>query len=140
MAADATAEADADAALLYGHSYGAYHPLTYSYHAPYYRAALPYAAYTGFGHRYYANSGGAVHIVKRDADAEPEAEADALLYAGAFTSPLVYGANAHYNTYYNGAFPYRTFGYRAAYPAYTGYAAGYTGYTGFTGYRHLIGK
>merc|ERR1712212_1219807 len=78
-----------------------------------------------------------------DADAEalyhPFGYGLGLSY-GYKSAPLVNAANAHYNNYYNGAFPYRTFGYRAAYPAYTGYAAGYTGYTGFTGYRHLIGK
>merc|ERR1711972_1052794 len=74
------------------------------------------------------------HLIgKRDADAEPEADADALLYNAAYTSPLVYRTNAFYNNYYNGAFPYTTYG---ALPAYTGY----TGYTGLTGYRHLIGK
>merc|ERR1711915_495722 len=77
------------------------------------------------------------HLIgKRDADAEPEADADALLYNAAYTSPLVYRTNAFYNNYYNGAFPYTTYG---ALPAYTGYT-GLTGYAGLTGYRHLIGK
>merc|ERR1719249_484332 len=39
---------------------------------------------------YYANSGGAVHIVKREA--EPEADADAAYYYSGYRSPYVYGA------------------------------------------------
>merc|ERR1719309_647229 len=70
VAADATADADADPALLYS-TYGV-HPYTYGV------GSLAYAP------RYYANSGGAVHIVKRDAEAEAEpaadADADAALY------------------------------------------------------------
>merc|ERR1712212_1142795 len=134
----AAAYADADAEALY-HPFGYGLGLSYGYKsAPCVNAAnVPVAC----AHGYHLPLTYGTHLIgKRDADAEPEADADALLYAGAFTSPLVYGANAHYNNYYNGAFPYRTFVYRAAYPAYTGYAAGYTGYTGFTGYRHLIGK
>merc|ERR1711872_776795 len=130
VAADATADADADAALLYGHSYGAYHPLTYSYHAPYYRAALPYAAYTGFGHRYYANSGGAVHIVKRDADAEPEADADAVADADADAALYGYSYGYHPRVYS---------GYR--YPAYSAYAHPYAyRYGGYPYAYHHFGK
>merc|ERR1740128_1142985 len=47
-------------------------------------AALPAVAggYAGAG-RYIANSAGVVHVAKREAEAEPEAEADAgLLYGG----------------------------------------------------------
>merc|ERR1712142_880183 len=39
---------------------------------------------------YYANSGGAVHIVKREADAE--ADADAAYHYSGYRSPYVYGA------------------------------------------------
>merc|ERR1711915_683269 len=128
----AAAYADADAEALYRpFGYG----LGYSYgykSAPCVNAAnVPVAC----AHGYHLPLTYAPHLIgKRDADSEPEA--DALLYNAAYPSPLVYGANAFYNNYYNGAFPYTTLGYRAAYPAYTGY----TGYTGFTGYRHLIGK
>merc|ERR1711973_507431 len=118
--ADAEPEADADADAFTS-------PLVYGANAHYYNGAFPYRTY-GLNAAYPAYTGhtGYRHLIgKRDADAEPEADADALLYAGAFTSPLVYGANAHY---YNGAFPYRTYGLNAAYPAYTGYT-GYTGYT-----------
>merc|ERR1712165_279142 len=145
--ADAEPEADADA-LLYAGAFTS--PLVYGANAHYYNGAFPYRtyglnaafpAYTGYsGLTGYTGLTGYRHLIgKRDADAEPEADADALLYNAAYTSPLVYGANAFYNNYYNGAFPYTTYGYRAAYPAYTGYT-GYTGFTGFTGYRHLIGK
>merc|ERR1712055_302034 len=133
----AAAYADADAEALY-HPFGYGLGLSYGYKsAPCVNAAnVPVAC----AHGYHLPLTYGTHLIgKRDADAEPEADADALLYAGAFTSPLVYGANAHY---YNGAFPYRTYGLNAAYPAYTGYT-GYTGlhgYTGLTGYRHLIGK
>merc|ERR1711992_256574 len=46
---------------------------------------------------YYANSGGAVHIVKREADAE------AAYYYSGYRSPYVYGA---YRRPFYGAFPY----------------------------------
>merc|ERR1711915_614733 len=71
-----------------------------------------------------------VAVAYADAEPKADADADALLYNAAYTSPLVYRTNAFYNNYYNGAFPYTTYG---ALPA-------YTGYTGLTGYRHLIGK
>merc|ERR1719500_2493813 len=116
-AAFATAEAEADAALLYG-GYG--HGLSYAGLG--YGAGLGYAG-LGYGHglaapiatgygvsnvantvgiagvapaavpalvggyagagRNVANSAGVVHVAKREAEAEPEAEADAgLLYGG----------------------------------------------------------
>merc|ERR1711872_269428 len=50
---------------------------------------------------YYANSGGAVHIVKREADAN--ADADAAYYYSGYRSPYVYGA---YRRPFYGAFPY----------------------------------
>merc|ERR1719435_897116 len=93
FAACVSAEAEADAALLYGgYGYGAglgYAGLGYGY-----GLAAPIA--TGYGvsnvantvgiagaGRYVANSAGVVHVAKREAEAEPEAEADAgLLYGG----------------------------------------------------------
>jgi len=121
-AAHAKADADADA-LLYTGVYGAYRSplvynnLGYNYHYPYTTyGAYPYTTFTGY------------HTLgKREADAEPKADADAdaaVLYNAAYTSPLVY------NNYYN-HFPYTTYG---AYPytTYTGYP-----YTTYTGYHHF---
>merc|ERR1712002_165513 len=70
------------------------------------------------------------HYGKRSADAEPkaEADADALLYAGAY-SPLTYAAQTY------GVYPYS---YRhAAYP-YAAYNYGAYPYT--YGYGHYLGK
>merc|ERR1712029_1037823 len=91
LAALATADADADA--LYGsYGYSAYGPYNYGYSGysvrPYsygyasYRPAYTYGRYYG----------------KRSADAEPEAEADALYGYGYNAYPATYGYNA-YNTY-----------------------------------------
>merc|ERR1711970_169586 len=106
VAADATADADADPALLYS-TYGAHAlasyalPHTYSYGVhPYTYGSLAYTP------RYYANSGGAVHIVKREADAEPAANADADA--------------ALYGYHYGGYHPYAYSAYRHPY-AYSGY-------------------
>merc|ERR1711962_901681 len=92
----AAAYADADAEALY-HPFG--YGLGYSYgykSAPCVNAAnVPVAC----AHGYHLPVTYAPHLIgKRDADA--------LLYNAAYTSPLVYGANAFYNNYYNGAFPY----------------------------------
>merc|ERR1712110_375621 len=109
LAAVVNAEADADAALLYGaYGYGGYAAAPYAY------GAYPYAAAYAAGYgvtngantasiaglapaavpavaggyagadRYVANSAGVVHVAKRSADAEPEADADAyyLGYGG----------------------------------------------------------
>lgn len=102
------------------------HPVVYgAHHAGVYGAGYPYAAY-GAGYPYaagyYANSGGAVHVVKREADAEADADADADAYYGSYGyghgyrsySPYSYGHG--YRSY--GAYPY---GYRSAgygYPYY----------------------
>merc|ERR1712002_255728 len=130
--ADAEAEPEADAdALLYA---GAYSPLTYAAHTygayPYsYRyGAYPYAAYNYGAYPY--TYGAYHHFGKRSADAEPkaDADADALLYAGAY-SPLTYGAHT-YGAYAYGAYPYAAHYRHAAYPyaayPYTGYAHGYS--------------
>merc|ERR1712105_429399 len=144
--ADAEPEADADA-LLYA---GAYTPYTTygagllaSPHRNYYNhGAFPYRrfGYTATATAAYNGITGYSHLIgKRDADAEPEADADAsLLYTGAYTPYTTYGAGvlaSPSTSFYNGAFPYGGFGYRTAYP-YNTYN-GYTGYTGYTGYSHL---
>merc|ERR1711862_312733 len=142
--ADAEPEADADAGLLYT---GAYAPFTTTYGAgivaaPYYRSlyntAFPYrgfgyrAGYTGLN-RYttgLAGYAGVSHLLgKREAEAEPEADADAgLLYTGAY-APLTatyktgYLASPFYRSFYNGAFPYRGFGYTTGYSGLAGYRA-----------------
>merc|ERR1711953_1424800 len=84
-------EEEAKPAMLYAGYYGHY-PTTLHYgvagypyaHHPYALAhpAVTYAAPVAptvavKPYTYYANSGGAVHIVKRDAEAKPEAEAEA---------------------------------------------------------------
>merc|ERR1719187_2797736 len=97
VAADATADADADPALLYS-SYGV-HPYTYG---------VGSLAYTP---RYYANSGGAVHIVKRDADA------DAALYGYHYGGyhPYSYSAYRHPYAYSGYRYPfYHHYGKRSA--------------------------
>merc|ERR1711862_683721 len=66
---------------------------------------------------HYANSGGAVHVVKREAEAEPEAKAEAdpwTVYGYGYPSAYRYG--------YAAAPYYRAYGY----PAY-GYYGGYYG-------------
>merc|ERR1712098_1000183 len=111
-------EAEADPALLYG-AYGyaglghVGYPYAYGY-AGYPYAAAGYASYSpsasthiaglapaavpalaggyaGAG-RYVANSVGVVHVAKREAEAEPEAKADAGLLYGAYG----YGAGLGY--------------------------------------------
>merc|ERR1712055_545361 len=117
VTADATADADADPALLYS-TYGAHALASYALpHTTYGYGVHPYT-YGSYarGPRYYANSGGAVHIVKRDAeaDAEPaaDADADAALYGYTYGGyhPYAYSAYRH---------PYAYSGYR--YPYYSHY-------------------
>merc|ERR1712021_106229 len=120
--AEPEANAEADAALLYG-AYG------YGGHASPY--ALGYRGYAGaYGAYPYATAYGAHYIGKRSADAEPEAKADAALiygaygYAGHAASPYTYGHAAY------AGYPYAA-GYAGAYGAYP-YAGAYGG--------HYIGK
>merc|ERR1719260_575880 len=145
-AAFAAAEAEADAALLYGgYGYGAglgYAGLGYGYGlaapvatgygvsnvantvgiagvAP---ASLPALAggYAGAG-RYVANSAGVVHVAKREAEADPKAEADAGLLYGAYG----YGAGLGYAGL---GYGYSGLGYAG----YGGYGLGY-GRLGYPG-------
>merc|ERR550519_2194673 len=127
-AAFATAEAEADAALLYGglgygaglgyaglgYGHGLAAPIATGYGvsnvantvgiagvAP---AAVPalVGGYAGAG-RYVANSAGVVHVAKRSADAEPEAEADAgLLYGGYGYGGLGYAGHGYAGLGYYG--------------------------------------
>merc|ERR1712130_281412 len=113
LAAAVSAEADADAALLYG-AYG-YTGLAGAY--PYAYGAYPYAC----AGRYVANSAGVVHVAKRSADAEPEADADAALLYGAYGYG---GYGLGYAGYGYGAYPY------AAGYAYGGYPYAYGAYYG----------
>merc|ERR1711887_30008 len=146
-AAFAAAEAEADAALLYGgygyraglgyaglgygaglgyaglgYGYGLAAPVATGYGvsnvantvgiagvAP---AALPALAggYAGAG-RYVANSAGVVHVAKREAEAEPKAEADAgLLYGGYGYGGLGYAGYGGYGLGY-GRLGYAGLGY-----------------------------
>merc|ERR1740137_503123 len=140
FAAYAAADAEADAALLYGgYGYGAglgYAGLGYGAGLGY-SAGLGYGAALGYGHglatpiatgygisniantvgiagvapaavpaivggyagagRYVANSAGVVHVAKREAEAEPKAEADAaLLYGGYGYGGLGYSGLGYY--------------------------------------------
>jgi len=123
----------------YAAAYGAYaHP--YAYGA--YSQVSPSAAQTTLGlaqasipavaggyasaGRYVANSAGVVHVAKRSADAEPEAEADAFYGTYGYGLPHTYGA-------YNGYAGYGYSGYPYTYGAYNGYAGyPYTTYAAAT--------
>merc|ERR1712083_1109860 len=102
--AEPEAKADADPALLYG-AYG-YAGLGY--------AGLGYAGYT-YTYGAYPYAYGAHYIGKREAEAEPKADADAALLYGAYgyAAPYAgYHAYAGY-PYAYGAYPYAYGGYRA---------------------------
>merc|ERR1711883_7217 len=136
LATVATAAPEADAYGYAGYPYAAYHhaPLATGYAhvspsaslsiAGLANAAVPAVAggYAGAG-RYVANSAGVVHVAKREAAAEPEAEAD---------------ADAFYTTYGYAGLPY------AGYSGYTGYPyhhaaynyAAYGPYSYGLGYSH----
>merc|ERR1712096_232880 len=109
--------AEADPALLYSSYYG-YSPYTYGYgYSPYAYSHGYYAApsvYTVHGaNSYYANSAGVVHHVvgKREAEGNPEAEAEADPAAW-------YGHYYGYGGYggYRGYYGYRGYGYLSALP------------------------
>merc|ERR1712106_557313 len=128
--AEPEANAEADAALLYGaYGYG-------GQASPY---ALGYRGYAGYASAYgaypYARAYGGHYIGKRSADAEPEAKADAALiygaygYAGHAASPYTYGHAAY------AGYPYAA-GYAGAYGA-SPYA--HSGYRGYSGYRAHAG-
>merc|ERR1711997_561269 len=55
---------------------------------------------------YYANSGGAVHIVKREADAKADADADAAYYYSGYHHPYAYSG---FRRFYGGGFPYTAY-------------------------------
>merc|ERR1719420_1405494 len=122
-AAFAAAEAEADAALLYGgYGYGA--GLGYAglgYGAGVAPAAIPAIAggYAGAG-RYVANSAGVVHVAKREAEAEADAEADPALFYSTYGYGLPYAGYNAYSAY--AGYPY-TYG---AYPY--NYGLGYSHY------------
>merc|ERR1712203_985383 len=54
---------------------------------------------------YYVNSGGAVHIVKREADAKADADADAAYYYSGYHHPYAYSG---FRRFYGG-FPYTAY-------------------------------
>merc|ERR1712133_251183 len=116
------ADADADPALLYS---GLHHlPLTYGLHGAAVVPAVQTAAVKSVVSKpaevevksvatpvvakaasYYANSGGAVHIVKRDADADADADAYYGVYGYAPYRSAYYGHPYSYAAYT----PYRYF-------------------------------
>merc|ERR1719225_1378038 len=138
-AALAAAEAEANPQLFYssfGHQqshFNPYGPPTVSSYSSYpgystyhhnavrgFASPITVGAYQPYGYaasgRYLADSVGAVHIAKREAEAEPEAEADPA---------VVYNSFGHHQALYN--------------PAYTTYTTGYPGYSFgsvYSGYRN----
>merc|ERR1719510_2515567 len=111
-------------ALAYADEEVAKPAVLYAGHYPYYGYAglhYPYAlshpavTYAVKPYTYYANSGGAIHIVKRDAESNPDADASPeSLYAGYYG---VYPTKYHY-------------GYAGLGAYYGGYWGGYGGYYG----------
>merc|ERR1711910_130590 len=98
--------------------YASYSPSASTHIAGLASAAVPAVAggYAGAG-RYVANSAGVVHIAKRDADADAEAD-PALLY---------------------GAYGYAGLGHAGlGYAGYAGYPYAH-GYAGYTGYPYAVG-
>merc|ERR1711962_1263515 len=99
------ADADADPALLYS---GLHHlPLTYGLHGAsvVHTAPVVHTPVVAKAASYYANSGGAVHIVKRDADADADADAYYGVYGYAPYRSAYYGHPYSYAAYT----PYRYF-------------------------------
>merc|ERR1719276_224802 len=129
LAAAVKAEAEADPALLYGaYGYGGYAAAPYAYGAYPFAAgygvtngantasiagvapaAIPAVAggYAGAG-RYVANSAGVVHVAKRSADTEPEADAYYGGYYGYGLGGYAYGG---YGLGYGYAAPYGGYSY-----------------------------
>merc|ERR1719323_1916307 len=150
----ADAEAEADPALFYG-AYG--YGLGYPYLSTY--AHVPAYHHVGYAPRYYANSGGAVHIVKREAEAEATADAtadaDAEADAGYLYGAYVYGYAAPYayRSHVYAPYAYRSYlhpyGYAHHYigkrsadaepEAEADAAAGYYGYYGYRAYGYPYG-
>merc|ERR1739844_747278 len=90
------------ATLAYAEEEAAKPTVLYAAHYPYYGYAGLHYPYALTHHAlvkpytYYANSGGAIHIVKRDAEASPDADAEASpesLYAGYYGA---YPTTYHY--------------------------------------------
>jgi len=102
------------------HTYG--HPYLYGYHNP----AVTYAGVKPFS--YYANSGGAVHIVKREAEAEADPKSWYSTYG--YRYPGYYSGYHGYNSY---------LGYNSYYRPYTYNYHGYSPYT-YGNYGHYYGK
>jgi hypothetical protein len=102
------------------------HPLTYGH--PYlYNYQYPAVTYAGVKpYQYYANSGGAVHIVKREAEAEADPKSWYSTYG--YHYPSYYSGYHGYNSYYR---PY-TYGYHNY--------ANYAGYAPYTYGRYYYGK
>merc|ERR1719228_2487381 len=91
-------------------------------------AAVPavHGAYAGAG-RYVANSAGTVHVAKREADAEPEADAAALYGAYGYSGLYGHGYGLGHHTY--------SLGYGLGYSGlHHGYGHGYSRY-GYYGKR-----
>jgi hypothetical protein len=115
--------------------YAAHSPSASTHIAGLAPAAIPAIAggYAGAG-RYVANSAGVVHIAKREAEAEPEAEADPALLYGAYG----YAGLGHAGLGYAG-YPYAA-GYAAHGLGAYGYAGlGHAGYAGYAGYPYAAG-
>jgi len=94
--------------------YSGYYP--YAYHYPYhtgYTYTYPVATHVVKPYSYYANSGGAVHIVKREAaeEAGPKADADpAAWYGGYYGYPYSYGGYYGYPYHHRGYYGYYGWG------------------------------
>merc|ERR1711988_1383821 len=84
-----------------------HHPVVYNAAAVHHPVVYNTAPVVAKAASYYANSGGAVHVVKRDADAEPTADADADALYGYYGYARPYAYRSAYT--YGGA--YRPYGY-----------------------------
>jgi len=87
--------------------------------APYTYAPYVHAPVVAKAASYYANSGGAVHIVKREAEAKPAADAEAEAqygyygytpYSAAYVRPYAYSPYSYsYSPYYSGYYGVRPY-------------------------------